>query len=270
VVLQGDREAVTPHNKVNMKRVYHLLLPIIVGGCGATIAHSVPQTTNQAPAQSIGLPWERTPTYCVTPSSPSAPPITSCSFYTFAGSTLVAIVHPGPPTIVDSQGNIWTKRFSFPFTSDAIYDTQITQQNPDTITFANLSPYPENQGNFIIVLMYKGLWNYVGSQFGSYAGQNSPFSDCTNGNNCPYDWTMPIEADAGDLLIGFSNPEGSGLGVPKPGFGYQIEFSNGLVAVEDMIAPIEGPYIGAMTWKDANGSDSGGTHWVMGLVQYRR
>jgi len=81
---------------------------------------------------------------------------------------------------------------------------------------------------------------------------------------------MPVEADQGDLLIGFSNPESYGVGTAKAGPGYQIEFSNGLFAIEDMIVPIEGAYIGALTWKMPNGTDGGGTHWVMALVQYRR
>jgi len=72
------------------------------------------------------------------------------------------------------------------------------------------------------------------------------------------------------LLIAFSNTQASGPGLVKSGANYQIEFSNELLAIEDMLTPVEGIYIGALTWKNIDGTDTGGSHWVMGLVQYRK
>jgi len=219
--------------------------------------------------QSIGLPM-RVPVYCFTP--PDGPATSACTFQAFAGNTGVIISHSdhGGGSFTDSQGNIWTQRFALPFDDDALYDTHFMQSGPDTITIINNQVFPPNYGNFIIILIYEGQWSYVGFNWGSYDTLNSVFSDCRNGNNCPYNWTLPLEADPGDLLIGFSDPESYGPGLAKPGSGYQVEFSNGLLAVEDMIAPIEGAYMGVLTWKNLNGSDSGGSHWVMGLAQYRR
>jgi len=211
----------------------------------------------------------RVPVYCFTPPDSNATTST-CTFYAIAGNTGIVIAHAGF-SITDSQGNAWTQDFmTREFLTDTVYSVHFTQTGSDTITFLNKQVFPANYGNFIIVLMYEGNWNYVGSQFGSYNDQNSVFGDCANGQACPYNWTLPVEADPGDLLIGVSNPESYGPGIVKAGAGYQIEFSNGLFAIEDMIAPIEGAYIGALTWKMPNGSDGGGSHWVMGLVQYRR
>jgi hypothetical protein len=41
------------------------------------------------------------------------------------------------------------------------------------------------------------------------------------------------------------------------------------MAVEDMIAPVEGIYIGSLLWKTKD-LDDGGGHWQMGVAAYRR
>jgi len=214
--------------------------------------------------QFIGLPAS-VPTYCSTVIG--GPAITTCPFRTLAGHTGIMIGHfnHGGGNIIDSQGNLWTQRVATPFDDDTIYDTYFTKDGPDYITVINNQVFPASLGNFIVVFVYDGIWNYVGNAEGDYKNQNAPFSDCANGGNCQYNWTMPVEAEAGDLLIGFSDSNNSlSVGVPRPAAGYQIEFNNGLFAIEDMIVPLEGTYIGSLKWEFIT------SHWVMELVQYRR
>jgi hypothetical protein len=39
---------------------------------------------------------------------------------------------------------------------------------------------------------------------------------------------------------------------------------------ENMFAPVEGVYIGSLSWNNLDGSPGGGNHWVMGLAAYQQ
>lgn len=131
--------------------------------------------------------------------------------------------------------------------------------------------FPSGTFTDLDVLQYDGNWGFVIGQQGSYAAQNSPFPDCTNGGDCPYNWTLPVEVDAGNLLIAYSWSNSTGPGLATPGFGYNIEASDGFLVIEDMIAPVGGvPYFGSLGGRMSDGSPSGGSHWVMGISVYAR
>lgn len=213
-----------------------------------------------AQQQSLGLP-SSIPVHCGT--------VSSCTYPLVYPSTtgIVVMTQTGTATLADNYGDTWTKDFCTNYDNgNCIFSTHFNVPYPTSLTVT----FPSGPSYHIYMLTYSGTWNFVLGQQGTYNNQNAPFPDCTNGGNCPYNWTLPINADAGDMLIGWSNSNSSGAGLAMPGFGFNIEASDGYLAVEDMIAPIEGAYAGSLTWRNADGSSGGGSHWVMGLAQYRR
>lgn len=210
------------------------------------------------------------PTYCDI--APNTSGSSSCFSFGGRGTTGVMVIRgmtsPSPATLTDSSGQVWTYRFTNRFSGLNLYDTYWPT---DSQVFGYTVTFPSwTSRSFVMIAMYQGKWNYINSNFGDYAGQNYPFAECVNGQDCAYSWTEPIEADPGDLLIGLAHANSSGPGLAKPGFGYQIEFSDGIFALEDMITPVEGAYIGALTWKSYNGYDVGGSHWTMALAHYAK
>jgi hypothetical protein len=169
-------------------------------------------------------------------------------------------------TLADSIGNVWTRDQCTNFTGDCAFSTRFNIPYPmgDTITF------PPGEGTDAYLLIYDGTWNFDSGSTGDYSISNSAFpSDCTNGQDCPYSWTPPLDAVPGALLIAWADANSTGKGIASPGFGFNIEASDGTFAVEDMIAPLKSVYIGSLEWKNADGSDSGGSHWLMGFAEYR-
>lgn len=209
--------------------------------------------------QSISQPVA-VPTHCTAS--------TECKIIMLPNTTAILIAkESGSGTIIDSLGGAWIRDECTPFDNgECIFHAQLNAPYPigDVLTFP-AGGYPD-----VYILQYEGLWNFVVGEYGTYNDQNSVFPDCTNGQNCPYDWTLPVEADAGNLLVAYSFPNSSGPGIPKPGLGYNIEASDGFLAIEDMIAPIEGVYIGSLIWKNSDGSSGGGSHWLMGIGVYAR
>lgn len=169
--------------------------------------------------------------------------------------------------LTDSLGNVWTQDQCTTFDNgDCAFSTHFNVPYP----VQNVKvTFPAGTGQDVYLFVYEGLWNFSGGGYGTYDQQNSAVG-CVNGQGCAYDWTLPVATDSGALLIAWSNPNTYGAGVARPGLGFNIEASDGTFAVEDMIAPVEGVYIGSLTWKNADGSDGGGSHWLMGLAAYTR
>lgn len=213
-----------------------------------------------AQQQSIGLPY-RAPIYCSGPAG-------NCAYQlVYPGTTGIIVARQaGAVTITDSMGNVWTRDWCSPFDNgDCVFSTHFSVLAYDKITF------PPNTGYEVFLLLYNGTWNFDSGQYGTYADQNYPFSDCTNGGDCPYSWTLPVDANAGDLLISWANSNVSGAHfVPHPGLGWSVEGNSGTFAVEDMLAPTKGVYIGALEWQNPDGSDNGGGHWLMGIAEYKK
>lgn len=215
--------------------------------------------------QSLSLPL-RTPVHC-------APEYNQTCLYpgVMAGMTGIIVARETTGTITDWLGDTWVKDVTVPFNGNSIYHTIFTISYPssDQLTF------PAGQGNDVWLLLYSGTWAFDVGITNSYAGQAQIPPDCMNVNgqpvgDCPYNWTLPIAADAGELLIAWSDNNATGKLLARPGPGWSIEASDGTFAVEDMLAPVEGPYIGALTWKSPNGAETGGSHWLMGLAAYKR
>jgi hypothetical protein len=216
-----------------------------------------------AQQRSISLPV-RAPVYC--PPSANGYLASTCGYpYTIAGTTGVVFVRNAPSGFTDSQGNIWTKDVCTGFDVDCFYHTMFTKTGlpGDTLIF------PPNEGLNAFLLMYNGTWDFVAGAIGDYANQNS-WLGAVNGQGYDANVTFPVEALPGDLIIGGSSSQSICCLLPKAGFGFQIEASNGMMAVEDMIAPVESPYSGTITWKNADGSDGGGGHWLMAVAVYRK
>lgn len=188
-----------------------------------------------------------------------------CKVIMYPGTTAIIVAkESGSGTITDSLGSIWLRDFCNPQDNgECIFHAQLNAPYPigDVFTF------PSGGYADVYIFQYQGIWNFLIGQSGSYssgnAGGNTPFPDCPGGN-CPYNWTLPVEADAGNLLIAYSFPQSSGPGIPKPGLGYSIEVNDGFLAIEDMIAPIGGVYIGSLTWTNLN------SHWLMGIGVYAK
>lgn len=174
----------------------------------------------------------------------------------------------GSATLTDSIGDVWSRDQCTAYDSgDCIFSTHFVNQNNSGVNVT----FPAGTGNNVWMLTYNGIWNFDSGQYGTYADQNYPFpNDCTNGGDCPYSWTLPVDAVPGALLIGFANAQSSGPGLARAGFGFNIEASDGIFAVEDMITPVSGIYIGNLEWRNADGTDAGGSHWLMGVAEYRR
>lgn len=154
------------------------------------------------------------------------------------------------------------------FNGNAIYHFAFTSL-PDypvgvTVTF------PENTGYKVFLLLYEGTWTYSKGAQGDYSNANSVFPDCQDGGDCPYWWTQPIVPDPGDLLIAFADANQRDCSAFGPGPGWTMEAVDCNFAVEDKIATVEAPEIGSMYQRALDGSDSGGSHWLMGLAAYSR
>ena len=167
-------------------------------------------------------------------------------------------------SVTDNHGNTYVQDQCTNYDNgDCAFHVQFTVQENVQVSFSG-GAYD------VYMLLYDGTWDYVKGQIGDYSTQNYPFSDCTNGQSCPYYWTLPIETDAGNLLISWGNANAAGTQLFKPGFGYTMEGSDGVFCVEDMIAPVGGVYFGNLESRLPDGSENGGSHWLMGLAAYKR
>lgn len=184
--------------------------------------------------------------------------------HTLINQTGIAIIRMGPPSITDSRGNHWTRDFCMTYTADCFYHAYFTETtNPGDQIF--YTPY--NGGASAVLLMYPGKYDFVGGNVGDYASQNSAFPDCVNNANCPYSWTLPVDTEPGDSEICFAEQNAVGHGIPRPGWGFQVEFNNQLpdqaaVAVLDKISP-GGVEFCSLEW-------AGPSHWLAGLAVYRK
>jgi hypothetical protein len=52
--------------------------------------------------------------------------------------------------------------------------------------------------------------------------------------------------------------------------GFNMEYTNGSFAVADMIAPVPGVYIGSMQSNNIDGTQGGGSHWLLGIAAFQR
>lgn len=199
--------------------------------------------------------------------------VTTCTYPLVSpGNTAVIVAtQTSAATLTSWYGLTWTRDFCISFDGDCVFHAPLNVPYPTSLQVT----FPQNPNNFYRIMMftYKGTWDFVLGRQGNYAagsgGGNTPFPDCAGGD-CPYNWTLPVAADPGDLLIGFSNYNATGPGLASPGMGYTVEASDGFLAVEDMIVPKRGPYIGSLTWLAPDGSENGGSHWLMGLAQFRK
>lgn len=188
-----------------------------------------------------------------------------------AGRTGIIVGRETIGALTDTLGDTWTKDVTVPFNGNSIYHTNFTiaYPSPTAITFQ------PGEGDDVWMFVYDGSWKFDVGITNSYAGQAQIPPDCMSISgqpvgDCPYNWTLPIAADAGELLIAWADNNATGLLLAKPGPGWWLEASDGKFAVEDMFAPVEGPYIGALTWKFSDGTNTGGSHWLMGLAAFRR
>jgi hypothetical protein len=218
--------------------------------------------------------FAQTPTYQL--SQPSRQVITcsgtanNCVYpWVINGNTgIIVATGAGSATLVDSLGDVWTRdQCGISDNGNCVFSTHFTVPYP----IANVKiTFPPNSGWEVYLLSYNGNWTFDQGNYGTYATNNSVFSDCTNGNDCPYSWTLPVEVDAGELLISFADSNANGLMLAQPGFGFNIEASDGHTAVEDMLAPTAGVYIGSLEWRFTDGSPSGGSHWLMTTAAYQK
>jgi hypothetical protein len=226
--------------------------------------------TLHAQAPLMTLP-ARVPTHCVVPGKFLGNVPNSCKFITVPGMTVFVVTRTATGTITDSEGNTWTQDFCVAYNGNCIYHTFPNVQafpELDTLTF------PPNEGLEAVVLQYQNIgstrWTFDQAKQGNYQGNNSTFADCTNGQDCPYWWTAPVEVQQGELLIEWGDSVASGPGIIVPGFGYNLEYSDGIFAVADMLAPVPGVYIGSMQSFNSDGSQSGGSHWLLGVAAYQQ
>jgi hypothetical protein len=217
------------------------------------------------PQGTMSLPF-RAPVYCM--GKVGAGVVNACSYpFVLPNTTGILICRQcqaSPP--VDNHGDVWHQDQCSPFDNgDCAYSTHFNvsyETGGPTVTF------PAGEGFEVFLLMYSGNWTFDQGQIGTYDQQNSAFSDCTNGGDCPYHWTLPVEVDPGELLITWDNANTYNSGIAVPGFGWNIEGNGGNFAIEDMIAPVRSSYIGSMQWNDLTGYNGGGSHWLMGIAAY--
>ena len=182
----------------------------------------------------------------------------------------------GATAVRDSLGSVWQRDYCANGNGgDCLWHTNFSSAIPwygwsDTIT---ISPnYYNSQGYDSFLFLYDGTWTFTGkASQGSYR-EVAPFSDCPVNGTCPYSWTGMVYGEAGEMGISWSNsriPISAGF-VPKANLGYSIEATDNTFAIEDMIFPVEGIYIGSLLWKNPDGVNGGGSHWQMGLAVYRR
>lgn len=219
--------------------------------------------------QSISLP-ARVPVQCDGRISGS------CTYTVYPGMTGIMIASDtasgnGIASITDSLGNSW-QRDHCDVQGDCSWHMNFGSTIPiygksDTITIP--PNYTNTQGKHTFLLLYEGTWIFSGRGSAGRYSDPSPFPECPSGGSCPYNWTGPIYAEAGEMLIAWADSRETGL-LPKPTPPFYIEATDHVFAVEDMIAPVEGIYIGAMVWKKSDGSDWSSGHWDMGLAVYSR
>jgi hypothetical protein len=197
-----------------------------------------------------------------------------CYFLTPPNTMAVVIARfSSQGTITDSRGDVWTRDQCVTFTGNCSYHTNFGSfcgVGVSCTTGVQLS-FSGDQFSDVLILIYDGNWNFDAGNLGTYADQNSVFPDCTNGGDCPYAWTLPIDTEAGALILawGESCPPNSG-GVVRSGPGYTLEGKATCVFAEDMIAPTTGVYIGSWMGRNADGSESGGGHWLAGIAAYKK
>jgi hypothetical protein len=198
-------------------------------------------------------------------------PASNCLFLASNGYTsfIVARLAGQPITVTIGYGNVQTVKPDYvnTFTGDSIYHlafTSLPYSSGVVVSFG------KGAGLDVFILLYEGVWAYSKGAQGDYSNANDVFTDCTDGQNCPYWWTRPVVPQKGDLLISFANSNAVGCGLFRPGPGWTIEATSCIFAVEDKIATVEAPDIGSMYFSLADGSDSGGSHWLMALADYRR
>jgi hypothetical protein len=198
---------------------------------------------------------------------------TTCSYpYTIQGTTGIVIARWSLTGIKDSQGNVWTRDQCTGYTVNCIYHTQFVLPNNqgDTLIF------PPNEGFDAVLLMYANvgntIWTFDQGSTGDYSFSNSffPGGVCVNGGNCPYWWTPPLEVNAGELLIEWGDSNSSGPGILIPGMSFNMEYTNGSFCVADMLAPVPGAYIGSMQGNNSDGTQGGGSHWLLGIAAFQR
>jgi hypothetical protein len=217
----------------------------------------------------------RIPTRCAIAGKALGDVPNSCLFETWPGMTQILVGQNIPNGVVDTEGSTWIKDFCVSFDNDCIYHTIPAQQLYPSDEYIKFAP---GEGYSAVVMLYAGTWAFDQANCGSYAiagvaacaGQNTPFADCPPGGDCPYWWTLPVEVDAGELLIEWGNSAATGPGVIVPGFGYNLESSDGKFAVADMIAPIAGVYVGSMQANNPDGSQGGGSHWLLGVAAFQQ
>jgi hypothetical protein len=220
-------------------------------------------------SQSVGLPVY-VPTYCANPVAPQSAIVNGTCTYPLVttGGTGIVVTRYGQGSITDPY-NAWSLDGSINgFGNDSIYHTVFTEPGSDGDVIKIIGNTPVYQA---YLLQYSGQWDFVAGIQGTYDYQNSLFPDGINGGNYDIFTAGPLECAAGDLLVFFTDANtGYGVGVPKPGEGWNTEATNGVFTVLDKIVPVNGAYWGNMEWKMPNGTDSGGTHWLAYLAEYRR
>lgn len=200
-------------------------------------------------------------------------PANNCpAFIVTSGQTVIVVARlmrgqPIKVTVGYSAGQTVQPDYVVPFNGDAIYHFSfglLPYPTGVVVTF------PRDTGYSVFLLLYEGTWSYSKGAEGDYANQNSVFPDCQNEGDCPYWWTQPIVPNKGDLLISFADSNSYFCGAFRPGPGWAMEAIDCNFAVEDKIATVEAPDIGSMYASNTDGSDGGGSHWLMGLASYRR
>ena len=211
--------------------------------------------------QPLSLP-SRTPIFCSSQSG--------CTLLTPPNSTAILIGRfSANGAISGTLGETWTRDQCVTYTGDCAYHANFgpfcgvgaSCVGGTKLTFSG------DQFSDILILIYDGTWNFDAGNFGTYANQNSVFPDCTNGGDCPYPWTLPIDTEAGALIIAWGE---CGGGVVRPGPDFTLEGSGTYVFAEDRIAPATGVYIGSYMLRLPDGNESGGAHWLAGVAAYKR
>lgn len=223
--------------------------------------------TPSAQSQALSLPRQK-PVTC----SANGSPQTSCYFLMPPNSTAFLFARfSASGQVTGSRGETWTRDQCVTFTGDCEFHANFGNFCSPSCLAGDTLAFSGDQFTDVIILVYDGTWNFDAGNFGTYANQNSVFPDCTNGGDCPYAWTLPIETEAGALIHswGESCPPNSG-GVIRPGPGFTLEARSTCLFVEDMIAPTTGVYIGSWMGRNADGTESGGGHWLAGVAAYKR
>jgi hypothetical protein len=193
-----------------------------------------------------------------------------CSFMARPNTTAILIGRiTGNGAITGSLKETWTRDQCVTFTADCIFHANFgafcgvgnSCTGGDKLTFSG------NAFSDVLILVYDGGWSFDAGNFGTYANQNSVFPDCKNGGDCPYSWTLPIETEAGALIICWGEAGGQ---VIRPGPWFTLEGHATYLFAEDLIAPATGTYIGSWMLRNPDGTESGGAHWLAGVAAYKK